>query len=161
MEIHLLLSMPVLRGVIHPTCVSHVHRAQSLLGAAQRAEKKKNDKYLEKSTEVGAKFVPFVFETFGGLGKQAREFLRTIALFAHENSFIISPHEIMTSLRNSIACALQKGNAMIVRHATVRASRKAEQEAVAPLRAVSTPLRHRRVAAANRAAVARRTQSQL
>ena len=50
---------------------------------------------------------------------------------------------------------------MIVRHATVRASRKAEQEAVAPLRAVSTPLRHRRAAVAKSAAVARRTQSQL
>ena len=46
--------------VIHPTCISHVRSAQSSLGAAQRAEKKKNDKYPEKSTEVGAKFVPFV-----------------------------------------------------------------------------------------------------
>jgi hypothetical protein len=108
--------------IVHPLCKKNLGFAQHQLGSAAHAEKEKNKKYLVECDKIKAKFHPFAIETFGGLGKQAGKFLTTLALFATENCCIIPAGELMTSLRNSIACAVQKGNALIVARASVRAS---------------------------------------
>jgi hypothetical protein len=126
--------------VAHPLTESNLTSAQAVLGTTRRSEGIKDDKYLDLCEQLGAKFVPFAFETYGGLGARAKEFLSSLARFARENSHVIPPGEIMNSLRCSLAVVLQKGNALIVQRAMNRATREANK--VAPdhiKRSVSAP----------------------
>jgi len=113
--------------VAHPLTESNLTSAQAVLGTTRRSEGIKDDKYLDLCEQLGAKFVPFAFETYGGLGARAKEFLSSLARFARENSHVIPPGEIMNSLRCSLAVVLQKGNALIVQRAMNRATREANK----------------------------------
>ena len=57
--------------VKHPTAPSNLSHSQKILGQAQAAEKLKMNKYEQISIEQHATFIPFVIETYEGLGKKA------------------------------------------------------------------------------------------
>lgn len=107
--------------VVNPEAPSHVNHSETALGAAKEAEKAKERKYREllmygdkEGKRSSYKFVPFVVETHGGLGDKAVKFLSALSVFAKENTFAISHHDLMQGLRHSIAAALQRGNALIM-----------------------------------------------
>ena len=126
--------------VAHPLTESNLISAQAVLGTTMRSEGIKDDKYLDFCKQLGAEFVPFAFETYGGLGAKAKKFLSSLARFARENSHVIPPGEIMNSLRYSLAVVLQKGNALIVQRAMNRATCEANKVAPEHIkRSVSAP----------------------
>ena len=99
--------------VVHPTAPSNLTHSQKILGQAQAAEKLKMNKYEQISIEQHATFIPFVIETYGGLGKKAQDFLNELSIFAIDHAMIKSRFNIVNGLRYSIACSVQRGNALI------------------------------------------------
>lgn len=119
--------------ITHPSCPSNISAARDHpLGAADLAEKRKKAKYSTLATSIHAEFVPVIFETFGGVGKATQKFLDLMHRFTATNSFILSQSQIMGSLRASLACTLQKGNAMIAKQYLIRASQEDSDAYVAP-----------------------------
>ena len=62
--------------IVHPTAPSNLQHSQKLLGQAEAAEKLKKNKYDELSQNQNCTFIPFVIETYGGLGKRAQGFFK-------------------------------------------------------------------------------------
>ena len=61
--------------VTHPASLSYVETAcQGPLRAAEAAAQEKRRRYAAMAHADGADFVPFLVETFGGFGKDARTF---------------------------------------------------------------------------------------
>ena len=87
--------------------------AKEYLAAAKNREARKHQKYDSQSSSNGAKFIPFVLETYGGFGKEALAFIKKLSKFYTE----LSPtpvHESFSLLvSKSISVALQKGNALV------------------------------------------------
>jgi hypothetical protein len=65
-------------SVITPTCESYIRNGKQGKHAADR-EKQKTDKYDAFARALGYRFVPFVLESYGRVGKQARALLRLLA----------------------------------------------------------------------------------
>lgn len=99
--------------IVSPTAPSHLSHSQKLLGQAEAAEKSKINKYEEISEDQHAIFVPFVIETYGGIGKRAQEFLNELSIFAIDHTTIRSRFDVVSGLRYAIACSVQRGNALI------------------------------------------------
>ena len=99
--------------IVSPTAPSNLSHSQKLLGQAEAAEKLKINKYEELSQDQHAIFVPFVIETYGGLGKKAQEFLNELSIFAIDHATIRSRFDVVNGLRYAIACSVQRGNALI------------------------------------------------
>ena len=75
--------------------------------------KVKKNKYDELSQNQNCTFIPFVIETYGGLGKRAQGFLNELSIFAIDHAVIRSRFDIVNGLRYAIACSVQRGNALI------------------------------------------------
>ena len=58
----------------------------------------------------GAIFVPYVVETFGGVGKEASVFNKIVANFAEQRYSTHTREEILVSLSSDIARIVQVGN---------------------------------------------------
>src|ERR1700761_4159167 len=99
--------------IVHPTAPSNLSHSQKRLGQAQVAEKLKIHKYEQLTQEQHATFIPFVIETYGGLGQKAQDFLNELSIFAIDHAMIRSRSNIVNGLRYSIACSVQRGNALI------------------------------------------------
>jgi hypothetical protein len=99
--------------IVHPTAPANLSHSQKLLGQAHVAEKMKSRKYDEISQEQHATFIPFVIETFGGLGAKAQDLMNELSIFAIDHAVIRSRFDIVSGLRYAIACSVQRGNAMI------------------------------------------------
>jgi hypothetical protein len=99
--------------IVHPTAPANLSHSQKLLGQAQAAEKLKCNKYDEISQEQHAIFIPFVIETYGGLGAKAQDFLNELSIFAIDHAVIRSRFDVVNGLRYAIACSVQRGNALI------------------------------------------------
>ena len=99
--------------IVHPTAPSNLNHSQKLLGQAEVSEKLKINKYDEISQEQHCIFIPFVIETYGGLGKKAQDFLNELSIFAIDHALIKSRFDIVNGLRYAIACSVQRGNALI------------------------------------------------
>ena len=66
--------------VTHPTSTSYVELAcQGPLRAADAAAQEKKRRYAAMASAEGAEFVPFVVETYGGFGTDARAFMDDLA----------------------------------------------------------------------------------
>ena len=50
--------------------------------------------------------MPFVIETYGGLGKKAQEFLNELSIFAIDHATIRSRFGVVNGLRYAIACSV-------------------------------------------------------
>jgi len=99
--------------ITHPTAPANLSHSQKPLGQAHAAEKLKCRKYDQITQEQHAIFVPFVIETYGGLGVCAQKLLNELSIFAIDHAVIRSRYDIVNGLRYSIACSVQRGNAMI------------------------------------------------
>ena len=78
------------------------------------AETSKHRKYGVMARAEGAKFVPFVVETFGGVGKEASSFVRTTVKLAGDLKFRRAPSEVLYGLHEVVAAATLRGNAAAV-----------------------------------------------
>src|ERR1700722_5654265 len=61
-----------------------------------------------------ASFIPFAVETYGGLGKSARKLIKLIASAAEDKLQMLSEESVRKELRESVAIAVQRGNANIM-----------------------------------------------
>jgi hypothetical protein len=97
--------------VTHPTSNSYVETAcQGPLRAAEAAAQEKRRRYAAMAHADGAAFVPFVVETFGGFGNDARAFISDIAKFAATTSQVWSAAETRFMVRAEVQRALFEGN---------------------------------------------------
>ena len=100
--------------VTNPLCKTHLPRAANkMLGATIHAANNKIEKYRKMAQDRRMYFMPFAVETTGGWGSQAVEFINTIAGWKAD-SLCIRPGTIMKNLRETIAIAIQRGNAAVV-----------------------------------------------
>jgi hypothetical protein len=112
-------------AVVHPTAASRIGTPTSLteLGAATQMETLKTRRYTQLARHEQATFVPFVVETFGGFGREARQFCTLLSRFAEGASEIYTRTDVLLGLRADIAHAIQRGNADIVRVGMQRSRR--------------------------------------
>ena len=97
--------------VTHPTSVSYVTTAcQGSLQAAEEAAQEKKRRYAAMAHSEGATFVPFIVETYGGFGKDARAFIADLAKFAATTSRVWSAAETRFMVRAEVQRALFEGN---------------------------------------------------
>lgn len=74
-------------SVVHPTAVSYrLTASRRTLSTAARAEGTKARQYAERAAAEHADFVPFIIESYGGFGEQARRFANEIAAHARIGS---------------------------------------------------------------------------
>jgi len=99
-------------------CLAPSNRARALtqLAVADKAAKDKTTKWAPKANAVGATFVPFVAETPGGLHKQAVGLIKAIAAACSDYA-MYSRLEMLTTLTQAVAVAIQRGNARILKEA--------------------------------------------
>ena len=91
------------------------------LAAAKKAEKRKEAKYREAMAtydDAGnrgeVKFVPFVLESFGGMGTRAQEFLSALSAHSRNHISAWSHLDLVESMKKAVATAVQRGNGMIL-----------------------------------------------
>jgi hypothetical protein len=100
--------------IISPTNPSNLSYGLKLLGAAAYKEKMKQNKYAKLSNEAGASFIPFVIESYGGLGKQAKKFIETLGVYSREHGATITTQDLISGLRYTMSCMIQRGNGLIM-----------------------------------------------
>ena len=73
-------------SVVYPACATyHKGAAEAPLYAAQKREDTEITKYGTLASHNRYKFVPFVMESTGALGKRAAAFLKDLAQYAREH----------------------------------------------------------------------------
>ena len=70
--------------------------------ATDAAAQAKKRRYAALAHAEGAEFVPFIVETFGGFGKEARDFISDLAIFASITSQVWSAAETRLMVRSEI-----------------------------------------------------------
>ena len=106
---------------INPTYVGAASGAT--LHAAMKAEQRKHAKYDTAARENGFTFYPFAIEVFGGWGPAAAKLLKHIgsmsaAVPEHMRSW--THNDIMRGLVESVAVAVQLGNANVIQQGIAR-----------------------------------------
>jgi len=97
-------------AVVHPSAPSR--RSLTPLAATRDIENAKAAKYSSVASERGARFMAFIAESYGALGKQAMELLKLLDNIldrAPARPFELSGRAVMEAL----AVALQRGNAFV------------------------------------------------
>jgi hypothetical protein len=100
-------------GIVQPSAKSY-RRMQDFAVTRQR-EKQKIEKYSTIAMQNDAVVMPFIVETNGGLGEQARYVIQDIAGMANCHALAFAPSEIVRDMLDGVSVAIQKGNAMAVR----------------------------------------------
>ena len=114
-------------SVTHPQARSFRRAAsENPLAAASLRESVKLRKYAQPVQAIGAEFVPFVVETSGALGRRAAGFLKRLAKSVASRSGM-RWQLCFVDLLESIAVAVQVGNAEMARSAAINARVHAEQ----------------------------------
>jgi hypothetical protein len=102
----------------NPTAPSHRHSAAyKSLHTARQLQADKNAKFAGPAAKQGAKFIGATFEMFGGMGTGARELVRIITNHAQSMPSNHSPwsaYDIHRDLVESVACQIQRGNALVI-----------------------------------------------
>lgn len=96
----------------HPAAPSRARRgARGSLAVAAEAEREKTDYHREVTAAArGTQFVPFAVETFGGLGPQAAQFVKTVSAVTAQLAYTWAPHEVVAGLPAAVAVAVQRFN---------------------------------------------------
>ena len=105
---------------VDTTCPTHVNKgATAPLAVAAEIERKKHDIYSELANQIRPKpiVVPFVVESYGGIGVEATEFVKRLITQAATMASVWQPTEFVHSIFWSIACAVQRWNSRIMRDA--------------------------------------------
>ena len=89
-------------------------RVGAAVAMAERNKCEGADGYVQEAVNAGAEFVAFAMDTYGHMGKQAKEFLNAIPAFATPGADArgLSPEELRELAKHAVAIALQKGNAL-------------------------------------------------
>ena len=109
-------------SVIHPAAVTYIDHAQRPLGAAAFREREKETKYATLIAEEKAEFVPFVMESTGALGRQAKQFLEKLVISLNLTREFTAAWEIKDYLSRGLAITLQRGNAAVMLQGQQRAN---------------------------------------
>jgi hypothetical protein len=97
-------------SIVHPTAASHVGAAGARRGViCERMEAAKTAKHGAAAKAHGHDFSPFVLETYGYCGRAAERFLKSAAVA----SLVPGAYR---ELRERVAVAVQRGNALLARH---------------------------------------------
>ncbi len=97
--------------VMDPAAPSNVRKSNPMKDAAQ-GKVKKFAAFVGKAAGLADKFVPAIFETFGGFSKDAVAFIAQTGKAARGD--VIEPQYFIDGLTNEIAVAIQRGNAACV-----------------------------------------------
>ena len=81
--------------------------------AVEKRENRKEVHYRVLEWVADTKVVPFVFESHGGLGKRAEEFIDLIAQYGSDEVDGIQFAEFKGYLKRRVAIAIQRGNALL------------------------------------------------
>jgi hypothetical protein len=82
--------------------------------AAKKTERDKSTKYAAIANRHDAELIPFVVETCGGLAPGALQLLDVISGEASQHLSLWSQEDVARQLLDSVAIAIQKGNAMTI-----------------------------------------------
>ena len=101
-------------AICHPLAPGRRESGQSskTLGTARVIEYNKRRKYTEIKVQHDLELLPFVVETCGGVGREARKLLKAMAEAGEEHLAIWSKKDIIRHLIGSVAIAVQRGGAM-------------------------------------------------
>jgi len=88
--------------------------ARRTLSAASKREQTKNAAYARLVTMFGHQFSPFVFETHGGLGVQAMEFIDKLCLHASDRPGFRVQGQFRYHLLSALSVIIQTANAQFV-----------------------------------------------
>ena len=102
--------------ITHPWAQLNISGSNITAGySTLQAEKGKNKKYLQISSDLGYLFKPVAFEVYGRWGEQARELLNDVATLAPP-ILNLSTSEFKHLWRRKIAVCLQKQSALIIKN---------------------------------------------
>jgi len=108
-------------AITTPTCKSYIDMRSDAVSmvAAKVNESAKRNKYDALAASEGLKFYPLVFESFGGFGKGATDFIIHAADSAVDvaGGGLVDRSQIIDYVRSNIAFAIVKGNAAVIRNA--------------------------------------------
>ena len=105
-------------GIVQPSAMSH--RDKGPLVRTKEYEKEKIAKYTAMAMENDARIIPFIIESNGGYGQHAGYVLEDIKAFAQNEALAFAPSEVVRDLMDSVAIAVQIGNAKAIRSAYER-----------------------------------------
>jgi hypothetical protein len=100
-------------AVVHPGAHAR-EQPESSAVTARQMESKKRTKYAAIASRHDAELIPFVVETCGGLAPDAIALLDVISGAASEHLSLWSQEDAAKEVLDSVAIAIQKGNAMTV-----------------------------------------------
>lgn len=102
--------------VVHPAAETYKRKAaEKSLSAAGVAAKRKRARYQAVLADVGIRFIPFAVESFGGVCKEARAFMKELALqAAHCGPVGETAALLRREFGGMVSVAVQKGNAAMV-----------------------------------------------
>ena len=95
-----------------PELSMHYHVEQNKPSHIEVQIQHQNENKLSNDHEH-SDFIPFVIETYGGIGGKAQEFLSELSVFAHDHLTTYSHFDVVSGLRYAMACSVQRGNALI------------------------------------------------
>jgi hypothetical protein len=104
----------VLHTVTHFSVALILFIWRSALNSTQFVMHISNRKHAAIASRHDTELIPFAVETCGGLGQDAIALLDVISGAASENLSIWSQEDAAKGVLNSVAIAVQKGNAMTV-----------------------------------------------
>src|SRR4051794_20601043 len=89
-----------------------VHQLRST-AAVEKRENRKEVHYKMLERVANMKVVPFVFESHGGLGKCAEEFIDLVAQYGEDEVDGVHFSDFKGYMKRRIAIAIQRGNALL------------------------------------------------
>jgi hypothetical protein len=100
----------------HPTCPTYYDckegSSEVQLASTAIAEKQKIGKYSTMAKDQHASFLPFAVESYGGLGKSAKQVIQLIQQSATDQMLMWPYQQIVENLKAEIAISIQRGNAV-------------------------------------------------
>ena len=72
-------------------------------------------KYTQLAMDNDARIMPFIIESNGGYGENARFVLSDISNMVHNQSLPFAPSEVIRDMMDAVAVAVQNGNALTIR----------------------------------------------
>jgi hypothetical protein len=98
--------------VMNPAAPTYTLEAMPMKKAAKDKVKKFAAAFVGKEPGLADKFVPAIFETFGGFSKDSVALIEQIGKATRGEG--IDPQDVVDGLTNEIAIAIQRGNAACI-----------------------------------------------
>jgi hypothetical protein len=108
--------------ITHPSSKTNRDMASARGAAAvgDLSEARKNDKYDTLASLAEMEFLPVVLYTYGGFHRSATKFIKRLVDSLDPATSLVSRSEFKQALKESLAIALQRGNADVMIQATRR-----------------------------------------